>query len=316
MAANQIQANNSSFLWPNFYDVLRESLAQYWSFHVSNSQACLGLVPGWVVKQMPWTADWVIREQKKQIVLQPATTGEVVERDMRDHAMAFQLNVARQEKIFKVLEGWRDEKYPVFDHDRTVLLSMERAGSALFGIVTYGVHMTAYVKKGREVRIWVPRRAQTKQTYPGYLDNTVAGGISTGEIPFECLVREAGEEASLPEKFVRNHAIPCGTVTYFLLRDANAGGETGLCQPECQYVYDLELPDSIIPAPDDNEAENFELLSVGEVQEALAAGRFKPNCALVLLDFFIRHGLLTAETDKDYIEIVSRLHRCLPFPMR
>jgi len=51
--------------------------------------------------------------------------------------------------------------------------SMERAACALFGVVTYGVHMTVYEQKGDAnvgaggkvpVLVWVPRRAATKPT--------------------------------------------------------------------------------------------------------------------------------------------------------
>ena len=49
----------------------------------------------------------------------------------------------------------------------------------LLGVVTYGVHMTGFVRDERStygMKIWVPRRAKSKQTYGGMLDNTVAGG--------------------------------------------------------------------------------------------------------------------------------------------
>ena len=176
--------------------------------------------------------------------------------------------------------------------------------------------MTAYVKDQDGLKIWVPRRARDKQTYGGMLDNTVAGGISTGEEPLECLIREATEEASFPERLVREHAKACGTVTYFHIRNEKAGGETGLLQPECQHVYDLEVDADTVPKPGDNEVEGFMLWTIEKLQGALAEGQFKPNCALVLLDFFVRHGILTAENEKDYVEIVSRLHRKLPFPTR
>ena len=49
--------------------------------------------------------------------------------------------------------------------------SMERAACKLFGVVTYGVHMTVYEQQkgdtgldGNGVRVWVPRRAATKPT--------------------------------------------------------------------------------------------------------------------------------------------------------
>ena len=85
-------------------------------------------------------------------------------------------------------------------------------------------------------------------------------------------------------------------------------------QPEVQYVYDIELPEDVVPKPGDDEVEEFYLWSVDEVQAAMAKGEFKPNCALVVLDFLIRHGVLTPANEKDYIEIVSRLHRRLEFP--
>lgn len=52
----------------------------------------------------------------------------------------------------------------------------------------------AYTPDGR---IWVPRRSRTKQTWPGYLDNSVAGGITAGDSPRASMVRECFEEAGL-----------------------------------------------------------------------------------------------------------------------
>lgn len=130
------------------------------------------------------------------------------------------------------------------------------------------------------------------------------------------MIREATEEASFPEQTVRSYAKCCGTVSYFDIRDERAapGAETGLLQPECIYVYDLKVPEDLIPRPDDMEAEDFRLWDVAEIQTALARGEFKTNCALVLIDFFIRHGIIQPEGEKDFIEIVTRLHRRLEFP--
>ena len=86
-----------------------------------------------------------------------------------------------------------------------------------------------------------------------------------------------------------------------------------MLQPEVQYVYDLELGEDVIPKPSDDEVAEFNLMTVEEVKQALTDGKFKPNCALVLLDFFVRHGILT-ERDAGYIEILARLHRRLEFP--
>lgn len=122
----------------------------------------------------------------------------------------------REKKTFKVLEGWRNELYPCYgpsaDYGRAaesaangkettgkdyeLLWNVERAASALFGIATYGVHLTAYTQIDEQRQkeegtkwdklIWIPRRSKTKQTYPGMLDNTVAGGIASGEDIMEC----------------------------------------------------------------------------------------------------------------------------------
>ena len=266
----------------------------------------------WVVGRMPWDENWNVDHERKVVSPSPERA-ELSEVKPQNKIINDLLERARQRGSFKVLEKWRNELYPI--HGMSGKVTMERSGSPLFGINSYGVHLTAYVKDGDEVKIWVPRRASHK-TYGCMLDNTVAGGISAGETAMESLVREAEEEASIPENLIRNQAKPCGTVSYFYIRDEKAGGEVGLLQPECQFVYDLEVEKDVIPKPNDDEVEDFQLWTVAKVQEAMAEGKFKPNCALVLLDFFIRHGIINPDNEPDYAEIVSRLHRKLPFPTR
>jgi 8-oxo-dGTP pyrophosphatase MutT (NUDIX family) len=177
--------------------------------------------------------------------------------------------------------------------------------------------MTAFVKCSDStygIKLWVPRRAAGKQTYGGMLDNTVAGGMAAGEEPLACLIREAEEEASLPRDMVENGSTSHGTVTYIYIRSPEATGESGLIQPECQYVYDLELSSEVIPRPNDSEVQEFYLWTVEEVKEHMAKGEFKPNCALVILDFFIRHSILTPNNEKNFDEIKNRIHRALDFP--
>ena len=257
---------------------------------------------------MPWNDAWQFDHDGKKCI----TIGDM---GKQEQVIRETLERAKDRDIFAVLRGWRSELYPIHGHNDIMQenISVERAGSPLFGINTYGVHMTVYVNAPEGIKIWVPRRARTKQTYGGMLDNSVAGGLSTGENSFECIIREASEEASLSEQLVRSKAKPCGTVSYVHVRDQRAGGETGLVQPECQYIYDMEVDADVMPMPGDNEVEEFYLWPVERVKAALAGGEFKPNCAVVLLDFFVRHGILTAENEPDYIDIVSRIHRRLPF---
>lgn len=123
--------------------------------------------------------------------------------------------------------------------------------------------MTAYTTS--PLRIWVPRRSWGKHTYGGLLDNTVAGGISSGMSVFETLIKEAEEEASLPENLIREKAKAVGQISYFYMRLKSAGGEEGLLQPEVQYVYDMEVGEDVTPEPCDDEVQDFHLLGVEEV---------------------------------------------------
>ena len=271
-----------------------------------------GYLPEWVVEAMPWHGRWSIDYTNKRVMPAPAQ----VQLKSQNDVIKQTVDRARELRTFRVLSGWRNELYPIRGHESQTEkdISMERSASPLFGITTFGVHMTVYTYTDKGMKIWVPRRASTKQTHGGMLDNTVAGGLATGEKPFQCLVREASEEASLSEQLVRSNANSCGTVSYFHVRNSRAGGEVGLLQPECQYVFDMEAGPNVKPAPNDTEVEDFYLWSVEEVKRHLVMGEFKPNCALVLLDFLIRHGKVTAENEVHYIEIVSRIHRPLPFP--
>ncbi|EKG13501.1 hypothetical protein MPH_09369 [Macrophomina phaseolina MS6] len=296
---------------PGLYDA---ALDRLYTLQVADDDTILGFVLPAVAEVLRGLAAWTLSDDDHSLVLTSGST------EAERTAIIAQTTAAMRETgHFQVLAGWRNELYPVYGRDGALLFKIERAASPLFGVVSYGVHMTAYVQTGGEdgaggYRFWVPRRARTKQTYGGLLDNTVAGGLAAGEKPSEALVREAQEEASLPAELVRTRARAVGNVSYFLVRDERAGGETGLLQPESQYVYDLELPEDVVPRPNDDEVESFALLSTEEVRVALRRGEFKPNCALVMLDFFVRHGILTPENEPDYLEIVSRLHRRFEFP--
>ena len=60
----------------------------------------------------------------------------------------------------------------------------------------------------------------------------------------------------------------------------------------------------------DGEVESFERWPVARVADEVAAGRFKPNCNLVIIDFLVRHGYLRPE-DRGYVPLVHSLRRLL-----
>ncbi|KAF9484087.1 nudix hydrolase 20 [Pholiota conissans] len=221
---------------------------------------------------------------------------------------------------------WRAEMYPVYAdplgvHDHPLLagyedglnyaFEMERSACALFGVVTYGVHMSIYeeiVEDGRtSLRIWVPTRALTKPTFPGLLDNTVAGGIPSGMSVFECLVKECMEEASIEADVVTKHSRAVSSISYFYRTSK------GWLQPEVEHVYDIAIPSGVdhapfTPRPLDGEVESFEFVSHERLLEQLRSGLFKPNCALVIIDLLIRLGYITPDSEPNYTKIINRLH--------
>ncbi|KAF9045458.1 nudix hydrolase 20 [Panaeolus papilionaceus] len=222
---------------------------------------------------------------------------------------------------------WRAEMYPIYadphgvhDHPSTsgretglnFAFEMERSACALFGVVTYGIHMSVYEETVQEsgenkLRVWIPTRALTKPTFPGYLDNTVAGGIPSGMSMFESLVKECMEEASLEEYLVRKYSRAVGVISYFYR------SSKGWLQPEIEYVYEIKIPrnvdsDLFTPRPSDGEVESFDLASQERLVEQLRAGLFKPNCGLVILDLLIRRGYITPDNEPDFVKIANRLH--------
>lgn len=223
------------------------------------------------------------------------------------------LDIARAQGVFPALGKKRDEKYRILGANFTI--GIERSASSLFGIVGLGVHMQVYTVVGGRLKFWVPQRNLNKSTYPGMLDNTVAGGVARDEVPFECLVREAAEEAALEEDMVRREARSVGSVTWFNISDEKAGGELGLMNPGLVYMYEMEVSEELVFKPVDGDVHAFVLMEADEVMVALNKQRFKPVCALVMLDFLIRHGALTTE-DLETAQVSSRLHRSLPFPLR
>ena len=170
-----------------------------------------------------------------------------------------------------------------------------------FGVRAFGVHLTGYVRRADGLHVWVPRRARDKPTYPGMLDNTVAGGHPEGLGLLQNVVKECFEEASIPAGIARQ-AKAVGAITYC----HQSGMEL---KPDVQYVFDLELPEGFACRSNDGEAESFELWPVADVMARVRdTFDFKYNCNLVLIDFFVRHGLIAAD-DPDYFAIVAGLRR-------
>lgn len=198
--------------------------------------------------------------------------------------------------------GWRDEPFRVAaDFASPPLLKMERAGAPLFGVTSYGVHVNGFVRGARGLSMWVGRRSPTKPNYPDMLDNLCAGAVPFGLGARETLIKEAHEEASIPEAVARR-ARSVGTIRYC------CEGDGGL-RPDVLFAYDLELDADFRPEPGDDEIAEYMLWPIESVAERVRdTFDFKFNCNLVIVDFLIRHGLIAAD-DPDFLALAEGLHR-------
>ncbi|XP_010897045.1 thiamin pyrophosphokinase 2 isoform X2 [Esox lucius] len=210
--------------------------------------------------------------------------------EKRSEAVDDVLQSIRREGCLTVLKGWRDEKYDVMPRFcDTPLMCMERSATSLFGVKRYGVHINGYCRdENGELRMWLGRRSKTKQTYPGKLDNLAAGGLAAGISVKDTLIKECEEEACIPADIAET-AHPVSTVSY------TYEDKEGVF-PESQFVFDLELPREFKPRIGDGEVQDFYLYSMDEVKEVLVSDDFKPNCAMVVLDFLIRHSYIQPDT--------------------
>ena len=196
-----------------------------------------------------------------------------------------------------------DEPYPVKGHNNEVFFVIDRALVPFMGFRSFGQHINGYVNRPGGLHLWIGTRACDRRIFPGMLDNMVAGGLPHGLSLQENLVKECHEEAGMPEKLALQ-AKPVSAITY------NAISEKGY-KPDTLYCYDIELSEEFTPENTDGEVEKFELLRVTDViSKVRQGGLFKPNCNLVLIDFFARHGLLDAQ-EPEFLEIQQGLH--VPF---
>ncbi|XP_055541525.1 uncharacterized protein LOC129727579 [Wyeomyia smithii] len=206
----------------------------------------------------------------------------------------------RAQGVFIALKGWRNECFDVKSTTES-LLKMERSATCLFGVRNYGVEINGYVRHPTKgLCIWLQQRSDTKQTWPGKWDNMVSGGLSVGYGIYETAVKEAAEEASIPPNLIKN-LVSAGCVSFFF------ESERGIF-PNTEFVFDLELPEDFEPDNSDGEVQNFRLLPAKECLEQVFAPDFKTTSCPVIIDFMIRHGIITPENESNFTQIVELLH--------
>ena len=205
------------------------------------------------------------------------------------------LTSARRGELYAVRRRWADA--PLF--------AIERAATPALGLRAWGVHLVGYIppaSEGAGYRFWIATRSLSKPTYPGQLDNMVAGGQPAGLGFRQNLIKECAEEAGIPERLAMR-AKPAGLLSY-VHEDVPGRG----VKPDQLMVYDLALPEDFVPVCQDGEIARFDLMEEAEVLALIGdTDRFKFNCSTVLIDFFLRHGLLDPDRQPDYAELATGL---------
>lgn len=69
-----------------------------------------------------------------------------------------------------------------------------------------------------------------------------------------------------------------------------------------------------MPQTNDGEATDFRLMNIDEVRQSIQAEEWKPNCAAVMVDFMVHHGLVTPENDDHYFQVCTELKQAMILP--
>jgi len=206
-----------------------------------------------------------------------------------------------------LLTAWRNERYAVAPAPGApALFELERAAARYFGIQTFAAHVNGLVRCDDATRMWLARRSAAKAIDPGLLDNLVGGGIAAGSGIQATLVKEAWEEAGIPDA-VATQAKPAGVL--HICRAQPDG-----LQRETIFVHDLWLDADFVPVCQDGEVVEHRLLTM--VQAASVATNsvgcdvVTADASLVIVDCLIRHGVIAMDL-RDYAALSKLRHPTL-----
>ncbi|MCW9032931.1 MAG: DUF4743 domain-containing protein [Alphaproteobacteria bacterium] len=235
--------------------------------------------------------------ENQTIILNPKLTTC----EERTDALARVVKDLYEEEFFP---RWVDEPFKIATSwAAPTLATIERAAAQIFGIVSYGIHLNGYVRDGDQIKMWVGHRAKDRLVQPGKLDQLMAGGQPEDLTLEENLVKECKEEAGMSAELALQ-ARPIGAMSYAFDHQHKHG-----LRRDVLFNYDLELSPDFIPHCTDGEQEEFYLWPLEQVAEIVHDTEdFKYNCAMVVIDFLIRHGYIKPD-HPEYEALVSGLHQ-------
>jgi isopentenyldiphosphate isomerase len=226
----------------------------------------------------PERASW-LEQHLPGCSLQPQTLvwhAEHASEADRSHQLQTTLLAARDQGL---LTGWREERFSFWHADCTepepqhpAFLNVERSGFRWLGMRSHAVHVNGFLPDGR---LWCARRALSKATDPGLLDNVTAGGLPSGESIQDCVQRELAEEAGL---FSLD-----GHVLQSAGRVRTARREPQGWHDEIVHVFNLTLAEHFVPANQDGEVAEFMCLSPQQVLVRMLARDFTVDAVQALL---------------------------------
>lgn len=195
---------------------------------------------------------------------------------------------------------WNGETTPVIPElGAAPLLEVQRCAVVPLGIIAGGVHLNGYIEVDGEIKMWVSQRSLKLDAQPGQWDQLCAGFLPHLADPATKLSEEAEEEAGIDKNLI-TQAKPAGAIFYGFRRPHGI-------QRGAVHVYDLKLPKDFVPNCQDGSVEQFVLLDRDSLLHELEKpGHFKWDCALVAIDFLIRHGLIGPE-HPHYLALVAGL---------
>ena len=213
-----------------------------------------------------------------------AAFGEATDRLVRAGAVK-----ARRHEMFAVSDGWGGP----------LLFELDRGMIEFFGVRAYAVQLNGWRPGADGPDFWIARRAATKATFPGKLDNMVGGGIGSGYGASQTLLKEAAEEAGIPEALaIRAYA--AGAIRYRTEMPEGMRDET-------LFVFDLKVPEDFTPRNTDGEVEDFRVIPARECLRLVReTDQFMYDVNLVLIDFGLRHGLIRPD-EPHYLALVDGL---------
>ena len=241
--------------------------------------------PAWFLRGTDVPLGWLPPERALRLAqalpqdlpLLPTPQGWVWQADHVDAQVRTQVlqHVAQALRAQGEITGWRNEAYacwghvePTWPYERPELFRLERAAFRYLGLRSHACHVHGFTAQGD---LWCGRRALSKATDPGMLDNLAAGGLPAGEEPLHCAVREIAEEAGLDR-------LPSD------LRPARGMVLTEREEPEgwhseVLWVWSLTLRDGERPLNRDGEVSEFLCLPVSDVLWRLRQHEFTPDAA-------------------------------------